>query len=311
MEQTKISQYMINKSNHINKSDYRFKFKRILFLVLAALFISFFLYSFKAHASEFQLIVPDKVVLKDSSVKYQLIITNLEDSTNLYEFKLYSSPFSGTINPSSIRIDARQTKQVELIIYPIENSTNQEYISTISVLVNSQIHFYTFIIVQQTNKICPIDINYKTDYLIDSNRFHLDINLTNNTTKYQTLIIKEIKPINTTIQEMSVNLYALENKHSTFYFDTNETEVKLIYVCNSNFEELSINLPTKPIIINLEPKENQIWNNISGYFTISKFKEISNSLAFQVILIIIIVLLVLSFTSRYIKLLQLTSYKRK
>ncbi len=305
MEQTKISQYMINKNDH------RFKFKRILFLVIAALFISLFLYSIKAHASEFELVVPNSIIVKDNPVESQLTISNLTDETNLYEFKVYSSPFNGVVNPSSIRLGPREVKQLSLIIYPLENSTNQEYISTISVLVNSEIYFNKFTIVQQTNKVCSLDINYTIDYLIDSNRFHLDLNVTNKTTKYQTIEIKEISPINTKIEEMSVSVYPNENKHSTFYFDTNESKVIVSYVCNSNFEEINIDLPSRPEVIDLNPKENKIWNSVSGYFTISNFKKIFESLTFQVILIIIIILLVLSFTSRYIKLLHLTSYKRK
>jgi len=305
MEQTKISQYMIN------KSDCRFKFKRILFLVLAALFISFFLYSIKAHASEFELVVPNSIIVKDNPIESQLTITNLTDETNLYEFKVYSSPFNGVVNPSSIRLGPREAKQFNLIIYPLENSTNQEYISTISVLVNSEIYFNKFTIVQQTNKVCSLDINYTIDYLIDANRFHLDLYIINPTTKFQAIEIKEISPISTKIEEMSVSVYPNENKHSTFYFDTNEREVILSYICNSNFEEINIDLPSRPEVIDLNSTENKIWNSVSGYFTISNVKKVFGSLIFQVILIIIIILLVLSFTSRYIKLLHLTSYKRK
>ena len=310
MEQTKIYQYVGNKSN--NKVDHKIQVKRIIFLVLAALFISVFLYSVKLYAADFDLRVQDKVILNNNPVNAYLTLKNTTSTTNLYTLQLYTSPFQSQINPSSIRLSPGEVKQVNFTVYPLENSTSQEYTSTISVLSNSETYFYTFTIVQQTNKVCPVNVNYKVDYISDSNKYHIDLNIENPTTKYQTITIKEIKPINTAIETMDVALYPNENKHSNFYFDTNSNKVTLSYICNSNYEELNITLPSKPVTPKPDTTDgNKINLNLAGYFTYASFSRVFESLTFQVILILIIILLVLSFTSRYIKLLHLTNYRRK
>jgi len=301
MIQNKITQYQA-------PAQKRFNYKRIIFLFIAAIFLSLFLYSVKAHSLEFETSIPDKVTLYKEPVDVWFSIKNTSDSSNLYTFKLYTSPFSSRVDIQSIRINERETKQIKFTIYPIENTTSQEYTSTLEISENQLIHFYSFKIVQLINKTCEVDLNYAVNYLIDSNRFHLDLNLTNKSNTYNTLTLNRFEDLNSDqFNEMSVGLYPYESKTVNYYFDTNKPNLTISYVCNGLFLTKEIDFPEKPI-------NNNLPNNglgLSGYFTYTNFKEIINSLLFQIILVIVIILLTLSFASRYIRLIHLHNMRRK
>ena len=304
MMQNKITQYQL-----MHKP--KFNYKRIIFLFIAAIFLSIFLYSVKAHAFEFETSIPSQITLYNKPVDIWFTIKNTSDASNLYNFKLYTSPFASRIDIPSLRLNVGETRQVKLTVYPIENTANQEYTSTLEISENQLIHFYSIKIVQLTNKICSIEVNDTVDYLTDSNRYHLDLKLTNNSDTFQTINLNKFQDLNADqFTEMSVGLYPKEVKHINYYIDTNKSSLEISYVCNNLFQTKRINFPEKPII-----NENNNGTGISGYFTFTNFKtNISSflkSMTFQIILIIIIILLAITFASRYIRLIHLHNIRRR
>jgi len=304
MMQNKITQYQLMHKR-------KFNYKRVIFLVIAALFLSIFLYSVKAHALEFETSIPSQVTLYKEPIDVLFSIKNTSDVSNLYNFKLYTSPFSSRIDTQAIRLDVGETKQVKLTIYPIDNTTDQEYTSTIEISENQIIHFYSIKIIQLTNKTCPIEVNYTNDYLVDSNRYHLDLSLVNNGALFQTINLNAFQDLNADqFKEMSIGLYPKETKHVNYYIDTNKSSLKITYVCNNIFQTKNINFPEKPII-----NEGNKGKGISGYLTFTNFKSniqtLFKSLTFQIILIVIIILLAIMFASRYIRLIHLHNIRRR
>ncbi|MEI8363942.1 MAG: hypothetical protein WCF78_00595 [archaeon] len=304
MMQNKITQYQL-----MHKP--KFNYKRIIFLFIAVIFLSVFLYSVKAHALEFETSIPSQITLYNKPVDVWFTIKNTSDASNLYNFKLYTSPFASRIDIQSLRLNIGETRQVKLTIYPLENTANQEYTSTLEVSENQLIHFYSIKIVQLTNKICSIEVDDTVDYLVDSNRYHLDLKLTNNSDAFQTINLNKFQDLNADqFTEMSVGLYPKEEKHINYYIDTNKSSLEISYVCNNLFQKKNIDFPNKPII-----NENNNGTGISGYFTFTNFKtNISaflKSITLQIILIIIIILLAITFASRYIRLIHLHNIRRR
>ena len=293
------------------QSQKRFNYKRIVFLFIAAIFLSLFLYSAKAHALEFETNIPNRITLYNEPVDVFFSIKNTSNASNLYNFKLYTSPFTSRIDPQAIRLDIGEEKQVKLTIYPIENTTNQEYTSTLEISENQIIHFYSINIVQLTNKICEVEVNYTIDYLVDSNRYHLNLSLTNNANTYQTINLNKFEDLNSDqFNEINVGLFSNETKHVNYYIDTNKSSLEISYVCNSIFQTKKVDFPSKPVI-----NDDSETNGLSGFFTFTNFnvnmKNIINSLTFQIILIIIIILLAITFASRYIRLIHLHNLRRR
>jgi len=292
-------------------SQKRFNYKKIIFLFIAAIFISLFLYSIKAHALEFETNIPTRITLYKEPVDVFILIKNTSSTGNLYNLKSYTSPFVSRIDPQAIRLDGGQEKQVKLTIYPIANTTNQEYTSTLEISENQVIHFFAITVIQLTNRVCDVDINHTIDYLSDSNKYHLDLGLTNNGVRYQTINLNKFEDLNSDdYKEMDVGLFPNETKHINYYIDTNKPSIELSYVCNSLFQTKKIDIPSKP-----NTYESNKVKGVSGLFTFTNFgtniKNIFNSLTFQIILIIIIILLAITFASRYIRLIHLHNLRRR
>ncbi|MCK9292700.1 MAG: hypothetical protein WCY27_01540 [archaeon] len=276
----------------------------IMIFLISALFITISLSHF-AQANQIDLDFSQVINLTNSPVTKDITITNLSSQLKNYNLEIYSAPFTSQLTPSSFQLEAGQSRKVSLEVFPLENTLYQRYIAKIKVNTDNQETYYEFLIIQNDNFSCDTTIQSDISYDSNLDNYSLSLVLLNKSNNIQSISLESLKNSNLDdvdgFKETEVSLEKDEEKIINFNLNLEEKDDLILkYKCNDM-------LFTKNIDFQYKEEFKEDISNLTSYFSFVNLKVIINSISFQLILVLILVGLVLSFSTRYIKLL----YKKK
>ncbi len=244
----------------------------------------------------------ESITLKDTSEILELTITNTSSQTRWVNIKTHMSPFTTHVDNPYFSLEPNLSKTIKIEIIPLKKTLNLVYKTTIEISSEDYIKNLPITIFQQKNIECFVEIKeivlrYKED------KYVLDLELYNNKETTESTIIKEIRDVNNNIIKNIDQELQISGKNNLwlsydFVVDENKTvdKVYLVYGC----DEYQLNHKEITLIIDEEPKQPLPKTNV-GLFVLSSAKSFYNSVIFQILLVIILIILVLSFTTRYIQ----------
>lgn len=143
---------------------------------------------------------------------------------------------------------------------------------------------------------CPVSLTYDVNFLSGILKYRIYIYMYNNSDNTVNISLDGFTDLNVNPQSIDLNAYELAK---TFYhIDTNNEFLVLNYTCNDIQNTMNIQLKE-------QDEENN--NNLTGFFSLGNVftKEnmvnFFNSLVFQITLVCVLVIMILFFTTRYIK----------
>jgi len=150
---------------------------------------------------------------------------------------------------------------------------------------------------QESNIYCFVEIvdNF-INYDLNNSKYILDLKLENTSEFSQEIFVKQINDVNKTLLDISQEHEVLGKDvlWLSYVLDVNSLDIVYVnYTCNDVIQKIKeISVPKEK-----EPQQK----NTFGLFVLSSAKSFYNSVLFQVVLIVVLIFLVLSFTTRYIR----------
>ncbi len=256
------------------------------------------------YAQDIEISMQETINLKDQDKTIDLTIINNSSTLRYFDITAYTAPFISYIENPYFSLQPNASKTTTITIKPLEKSLANVYRTTIEITSENYKRNLSLTIVQEKNIDCSIVIEeHYVNYDRTEENFILDIKINNNKDREENLFIKEIVDTNNNILktiEQEHTLSAEDNLWLSYIFnlDENKTQdyVYLVYGC------YDFSLTSKEIhaqkITEEEPKEEQI---TFGMVILGSVENIFDSLIFQIFLVIVLILLILSFTTKYIK----------
>lgn len=263
------------------------------FLIL----ISLLLMSTYIYASGITVSFPENITLVDNQVSVELYVYNGTNISKQFNLTSHTTPFVSSFSENQFRLNPNESKRISVIFNPLENNLEAVYNSSIEVKSQDYYNKVNFIIIQKTNRTCGIDLQYFAEYIQDSSNYKIDLIFKNNSTIDQTIEIIDFKDVNLTEELNDVNISRETEVSITRFFETDKREVILEYRCNGILGRREIELPKKTT-----PKDPT--TGFTGLFTFVgniTLGNFINSVVFQIILVVVLIILVLSFSTKYIK----------
>ncbi len=265
--------------------------KKILLLILIIYLATPF-----TNAQELSVTFPKTITLVNTPISVDLYLYNTTSTTNTYSLKSYTAPYPSEFLEERITISPNSTKKITLKITQLSNQLQSTYNSSIEISSATYYNKINFEIIQKANRVCPIDLQSTVIYVKESDNYKLELTFKNSTNRDQDIDIIALKDIN--LEYPLGKLTAPKNSESSIVrvFKTKLKETKLEYRCNSVYGTVDIELPKKE-----KPQEEK--SIFTGLFSFGAINLVTvfNDIVFQIILIFILIILVLSFTTRYIK----------
>jgi len=276
-----------------------FKFKLIVVFLVSVAIISLVTSNFvTAYGS--QVSMRNVINVYNKPVTTGITIINNSNYQEIYNLKLHTNPFVGSLSKSNIVVPAGALKDINLTINPISNSLDLRYNVSLELINQSnKSEFTNFVIVQHKNKVCNLDVNYTIDYNKSSDLYRLNIFIINKSTKKESIFLNSLFDANSeSIIKKALDVNSDSNILENYLIDTNRPTINLKYMCNNMEFIKEIKVPEKPVI-KKQPK-------FSGYLIFSSIslQKLINSIIFQIILVAILIVLVLLFATRYLKLIN-------
>lgn len=306
------------------------KIRSLIIVFLAAIMLSIFVGTvFASEAINYNF--TETVVIHDKPVYYDLTIYNSSNQSQLYTIKTYTTPFNVTLIPETIRLAPGETGKISVMFEPLLDQLESVYASNFKITSNNETKTVSFNINQKSNKVCPLTINIK-DVVNDGNLSFV-LRVENNSSRGYNLELISLENIND-FNRSVLRSNKEEIIEKTFIFsDFNRSLEKtvLTYKCNNIKNTKEIEIPKQEI----EEDSNEDVTGSTGFVSFLDlgfinvflqsiatinlgllsvlynslisidFLVILNSTITHIILIIILVFLILSFTTRYIKYLYL------
>lgn len=262
------------------------RFKKIngfVSFIIASLIITLVFSSLIQGSS--QVISLDKnVYLTDEAIEKEIILYNYFNEGLEFTLNIFTGPFKSSVFQEKIFLSPNQSKTVSYKIYPLEDSFDVTYTANFMV---STLHYNfkeDFKIYQNFNRTCNILLEVESSFL-EENRYNLNLIFKNTEENDQLVTIKENKDVNLSFKEILV-LKDSVYSYSTV-IESNDDEIFVEYACNSVLNKKEVSLE----------KENSI-RRITGYVVLNNFFE---SLFFKILLVVLLIILVLSFSTRYLR----------
>jgi hypothetical protein len=259
--------------------------------------ISVLLMSSYIYASNITVSFPENITLVNNPVSVELYVYNGSNSSELITLTSYISPFPSSFSENQFRLSPNESKRVTVTISPLNDYLESVYSSSIEIKSANYYNKQTFNIIQKTNRICSIDLQYFVMYVPSSDEYKLELILKNNSIVNKDIEIIGLKDINLSDEIGIVEISGKTEVSTVRLFKTEERNVILEYRCNGLFGKKEIELPEKKTPIDIKTGFTGLFSFI-GSVNLGNFWD---SLLFQIILIIILIILVLSFSTRYIK----------
>lgn len=245
---------------------------------------------------------PKKVTVVDKPVSVILYVYNPNLTEQTYSLVSYTSPYESYFSEDKITLNPNSSKEITVVISPQENVLESTYKASIEVMYFQNSKKVDFDIIQKANRSCPIDLKHEIVYVKESDNYRLDLIFNNSSGKDQEINITDIKNINL---EYPIGVVVVPSDLETRMvrvFKTDLKETKIEYSCNGIYGFVNLELPEKKI--ELEKKETPVNSVITGLVSFTKsinIKTILNSTVFQIILVLILIMAILSFSTKYIK----------
>jgi len=260
----------------------------LVFVIATVMIATIFSSYISAYGSELN--IPNVINIFDKEVDASIYLKNNTTSEKVYSLKVHTSPFLSELQEDSFTLSPSESKTLKLTIKPIQNTLKTEYKASIELISGSTRSVHPFTITQYENKICELEVNKEISYNSNIDKYLLNLNIKNNTNIQQEIILKQL--INAeNFKERSLVIDSNSEEQVNYLVTTKENTLTLEYICNQISIKEDIDVP----------KKIKDGINLSGYFSFISISSILNSLAFQIILVLVLIILILSFATRYIK----------
>ena len=301
------------------------KKKPLIIVFLITIMLSIFVNNI--FASEINYNFTETIVLYDKAVSYDLTLYNASNESQLYTINTYTTPFEVTLIPETIRLAPRERGKITFLFEPLLDQLESVYSSNFRITSNNEIKTVYFNINQKSNKVCPLDL--RINNVINDDNLSFILRIENTTTKNYNLELIDLENIKD-FNKSSITSNREETIEREFVFsDFNRSLQKtvLIYKCNNIQNTKEIEIPKKEIEDTIDENTTDLTGFIGfadlsflnvffqsvatinfGFLTVFynslisiDFMVILNSTITHIILIVILIFLILSFTTRYIK----------
>ncbi len=228
------------------------------------------------------------VHLTDKAVEKEVVIYNFFNTTAQFNLKLYTTPFNSEISENNFYLSPNESKIVTYKIYPIDNSQAAVYSSNLEVSANNNIFRESFIIDQAFNKKCNVSVDVLSKY-IETNSYNIKLIFTNEENDIKTVILKNMSGA-VDFNESNFEIAGNSNYEFETFINTEDSNVSFDYACNNVI---------KTKISDLEKKSSFL--GITGYISLQGINNFIESIYFKILLVVLLVVLVLSFSTRYLR----------
>jgi len=265
--------------------------KIFLFIVIALMSLQI------VHAGTATTSFPATVTLVDKQISVDLYIYNPTSTVQTYTLKSYTAPYPSYFSETTVRLQPNTSKLVPLTITPLENQLESTYSSNLEVLSGDYYKKINFNILQKTNRTCPVDLQYFISYVKESENYKLELIFKNNSNRDQDIDILDLRDINLEVPIGKISTTKASESSLVRLFKTDVNQTRLDYRCNGIYNYVAIDLPKK------EEKPHEPASVFTGLFSLTGIQlgNILDSTLFQIILVFILIILVLSFSTKYIK----------
>lgn len=235
------------------------------------------------HALEPVISMNETVYIVDKPVEQEIILYNYFDADAYFVLKLNTAPFDFHTSVYEIFIPKKSYKSIKFTLFPLDNSSGEVYSASVELYSPFARFIKHFTVDQAFNKTCETTLKVDSEYL-GSDIHTVELLFENPTLKDQDILFNDDQ-----------NLFFLKKitipKNSEYLFKKNisidGSELSISYTCNDVFISQKHNLK-KPI-------------KLTGFFSLGIFEKIFNLLFFKILLVIILIFLVISFTTRYLR----------
>jgi hypothetical protein len=270
--------------------------QKIIFLIMLLLLLN--INNIYAH-NQLQINVNETITIKDQPVSLDITLKNNDYSSRWYNITTHMAPFGTQIENTYIYLEPNKSQTTRITITPLEKSLTSVYQATIEISSENYSKKIPIKIIQQSNLECLIDLEYYLNYDRIEKEYALDIKLTNNKKLNQDIFLDKIVDVNNNLilnisQEHLIT--PTEDLWLGYRFIVDENKANNLYLTYG-----CKNFTLKTQEIKIESLEKPKKTNNFGMIVLTSAKDIYNSLVFQIILIVVLIFLVLSFSTRYIK----------
>lgn len=271
--------------------------KKVFLFIMVALLSLQVIYADNSPTVSF----PKKVTVVDAPISATLYIYNPYSTEQTYSLVSYTSPYESYFSEDKITLNPNESKEITFVISPLENVLDSTYKASIELMYLQNSKKIDFEIIQKANRICPIDLQHTIVYVKETDNYRLDLTFKNSSNKDQEINIIGIKDVNLDSPIGVVVVTSDVETKMVRVFKTDLKETKIEYRCNGVYGFVDLELPKKE-----EPEQNkkQVTSVVTGLVSFAKnidIKSILNSTIFQIILVGILIIVILSFSTKYIK----------
>lgn len=257
--------------------------KNLVFFIVSSIIITFVFSAF-VQGNNSVISLQNKVYLTDKAVEKEVILYNFLNEGVYFNLKLNTSPFNSDISQDRVFIPANEYKTIKYTIYPLNDSKGEVYSGSLETIFQNNRFIEYFTIEQAFNKKCDISVDISSNYLSNEN-YSVKILFKNTNSQDRKIIVQEIDGI---LQEEK-EIFVLKNSEYSYekIISSKQKNIDVKYLCNDVILTSQVSLE-KPI-------------RMSGYFSLNWANNFLESIYFKILLIVILILLVLSFSTRYLR----------
>lgn len=258
--------------------------------------LSMLLLATSVYATSIDAVFLDNITLFDKPISAELYLYNSTSTPKQITLKANTSPFSATFSENQFVLKPGESKRISVTINQLADSLDVAYNSSIEITSADYYKKLPFTITQRSNRACQIVLRYTINYLPATDNYKLELFFKNDSKTDKTIEIIGLKDINLSSGIGVIDIPKESEVSTVRIFSTDDKTAFLEYRCNGVYGKMEMNLPDKE-----NPEEIASSTGLFSFITNINFLGILDSLVFQVILIVILMLLVLSFSARYIK----------
>jgi hypothetical protein len=265
--------------------DMKKNIKNLMFFIVSSLIITL-VFSSVIQGSSSVVNLSKNVYLTDKAIEKEVILYNFLNEATEFNIKLNTTPFKSELSKEKVLFLPNQTKRIKYTIYPLDNSEEVEYTGSIEVSFANNNYTEYFTINQEFNKKCDVSLEVNYSFL-ENNELKLNMLFINPTEDDQNIVVRDVNGV---IDFSQKEITVLNN--SDFLLESivslEKNELTIEYVCNNilNYEQIEIKRDI---------------NFLSGFITFKNLDNFLESVYFKILLIVLLIVLVLSFSTRYLR----------
>ncbi len=258
--------------------------RNLMVFILASLIITL-VFSSSLQGANSVVSLSKNVYLTDKAVEKEVVLYNFLNEGVYFTLKLNTSPFKSELSTEKVFIPANEYKTVKYKIFPIEDSTGVLYTASLETSFANHRYVEYFTIEQAFNKKCDVSLDVSYEYL-EGNNYSLKMLFKNPNNSQEAVTIKEIKGSSFSEEKEVVVLGKSDFSYETVV-SVNDNLLNIKYSCNNVIlnKEIEVKKPVK----------------MSGYISLNWADNFIESVYFKILLVVLLIILVLSFATRYLR----------